>query len=368
MTLFIGTHMTLFDPPIAPPVHIEPIPQLTRAYRLTTDHAKAERYLTGQPSIYSVLVDIWCPSTERMPCFTAGNTELFLEETCQECEYYCETMEIDVDYVTGTDGEEYSTYRTVNVYSPCGCFSDGIEDVSFPCRAGHDGPEQEEADDFVNLDYMKYSLWVNPSTGDKVRDGACQQGIIFKDKTAYLTEEQECVNVFESDRFICWGQNHPGVTLMDLEMRFTASPANEDLLSFDAHQDNSARIQDNLYDDEVSPCFNVYKTVLVNKQPMAIVWASARHHTNAFVIMGSCGARIDSGVAHVLTRLYPKVAITPDIVCDVWATDASATGRLLFVQDGATHQFIGQFDNNFNLKPCESLTQQSSDVAELVNN
>lgn len=358
--------MTLFNPPIAPPVHIEPIPELTRAYRLTTDHAKRTRFAHDNP-IYSVLVDVWCPSDSSMACFTSGDEEDFLEGTCHECEYYCTTMEISVDYVRGDNGEDFTPAGDVTCYSPCSCESDGIGSVEFPCYAGHDGPEAEEVEDSVDLSYMKYSIWVDPSTGDKVRDGACQQGITFNGRQALVTFEQECLNVFQSDRFICWGDNQEGRNLMDIEMRFTASPANEDLLPLDQHQNYAYEINENLKDEITHPFPGVYKTVLVDKQPMAVIWASARHHTYAFVIMGSCGARIDSGVAHVLARFYPKVAITPDIVCDVWATDATATGRLLFVQDGAIHQFIGQFDNNFNLKPCESLTQQSLDVAEPVN-
>ena len=86
--------------------------------------------------------------------------------------------------------------------------------------------------------------------------------------------------------------------------------------------------------------------------------------------MTASGAVNHASTAAVPVELYRNVAVDDDTVLDVWVSDVVPAGcRLMFLMypEEQKSVFIGQIPSDFNLEPCESIKQPSSDAAELVN-
>ena len=156
-------------------------------------------------------------------------------------------------------------------------------------------------------------------------------------------------------------------------MLYTTSYANEDLLPFDTHNENAADIEIALADefDYLAEYPYVIKLPDYNHRPKGLACATARGHVNAYFLMTASGCKQSTGVAYTPVELYRNVAIDDDTILDVWVSDVMPTGiRLMYLMypnpDEGTI-FLGQIPADFNLQPCESNKQQSSDVAVPVN-
>ena len=94
--------------------------------------------------------------------------------------------------------------------------------------------------------------------------------------------------------------------------------------------------------------------------------------SSAYLLLATSGATINSGVTYIPAKFYKDVAVDEDTVINVWATDVMPVGkRLLFIENAPDSDtnglFLGQVEADFNLQPCISIQQQSSEQAELVN-
>lgn len=361
--------MSYLQPDKAPRVHIEALPTTAVAVDVSLDTTKAPA---------EVSITTWA-SGDDMECYTSGegtSAEDFLEYTCYDCEYHTDQIERDADgEIVSINGEELELAGTIQAYSPCPCYNNGLGDVSFPCVAGHDGPDyDEDGGGHVTLsaEYMRYTNVLRPSNSGMtpVREFIYIQRAEVNDEGQVMTSPQKypAINCYNNGT-VCWGDNTPGDSLQEMEIVYTMSEANEDLTSTYSHEAGVSackRVEPTLLRPTALPLSNN------DDRGKAVVVASTTHCAPAYMIMTAVGCMTNGAVAYIPVYSYSSVAVDDDTVINVWATDVLPTNtRLLFYQDQANSDynglFIGQVPHNFNLSPCKSQLQQSSAQAELVS-
>ena len=372
--------MTLFNPSEAPRLHIELLPSNTKAVGIQISEYH-QRY-NHHPLCYYITV--WAPRSAPLACRDKFDDELFLEEHCYECQWHTESLEVDVDdQYSSYDGYEVTLHGYASAYSPCPCYSDGLGEVSWPCLEGHDGPEDEEyqidSDETINASFLSYGIIIDTTTYSKVGDFAQQQGCLIEDGNVYVTERYRAANTFEGSPYrICWGESLTPNNLQTIEQTFTTTFANEDLLSFSAHNDFAVSIQDEIDEFTESADGSVVSDMFMHLPnalpftyegaPMGIAIASVSTNLEAFMLMAASGAHIRDGFAMARVAQFTNVAVTEDFIATVWVSEELKAGvRLMYLdhpQDG--HILLGQIPLNFDLS-CKSIKPQSSDAEELVN-
>ncbi len=365
--------MSFFRPNEAPSVHIEMLPANTIAV-----DAVVKDYVPNSKSSLGVtpgmFITAWTRSKQGLSCIDGETEESFVNDTCYDCEYHCEDYEIDADGDYTIDHYDHGSLRVwgqIRVDSPCPCYNDGLGEVSFPCAAGHDGPNSsdEVSNRTLSLDHMAYGIHVT-SLGNKLDDYAVQQWVEYLDGEVIVGEPERSINTFDGRNNICWGSNDEGENLLEIESLYKSAPSNEDLLSFDGHDDNRYDLSEPEEGDELPSAIWLGE---YNHRPRALVCANATEYANAYILLATSGAKTnDTGIAYVPVMLYQNVAIDDDTVLDVWVTDEMPIGkRLMFFMYGQDEGFrsiyLGQIDNDFNLEPCKSQQQLSSEQAELVS-
>ena len=366
--------MTLLQPTDAPSCHIECIPSNSIAVQVDVSSYRQHAY--SQPLENCYWIGVWAPRLSPMTCVDgSADLEHFVDNTCYDCEYHCESLELDMG------GEEFNHWDhgyltiqgTVYFNPPCTCYDEGVGSVEFPCAKGHEPETEEVSDVTLSCEFMNYG--VIRHQGKYTADWACQQAL-------YITASDHCiagtqyrsVNTFDrAINEICWGNNTSPSSLLDVEMIFTTAPANEDLLSFESHQDNTEDCRDELTDiaeDLSNGDFCNATPVTYDGRAMGVATASIEDKS-AYLLMAASGCKVASKCCFEPVSLYRDVAVDDDTVLDVWVTDVLRTGlRLMFLKypnpsEGSI--LLGQIPADFNLEPCKSLKQQSSGAGELVN-
>ena len=212
---------------------------------------------------------------------------------------------------------------------------------------------------------MSYGIIRNLSYR-RVNDFAFQQAIVFHDGKPYESDWERCCNTFDNDpQRICWGNDDTPDTLIGIEKTYTTGFNNEDLLSFESHNDNADCIDDFVDDfdpDDWEPSVGILP-VKYDGKPMGLAVVAARSNPTAFVYMAGTGCTTRKGAAYVPVSQYRDVALSDDVVMNVWVSDPLAGNtRLAFIDANGTYQLIGQLDPNFDLTPCNSINAPSSGV------
>ena len=371
--------MTLFNPSEAPKLHIELLPSNTKAVGVQV--AEYHKHRGADPLCYYITV--WAPRSTPLACRDSFDDERFLEENCYDCEWHTECLEVDVDDMYGHyNGEEVVLYGYANAYSPCPCYSDGLGEVSWPCPAGHDGADgdeyQNDTDETLNASFLSYGIIIDTTNYSKVTDFAQQQTCIVVDDNVFVSSQYRAANTFDgSPNKICWGQSLTPNNLQTIEQTFTTTFANEDLLSFVAHNDFAESLQENVddynfnNDNDVMDYFRYLPNALpfsYEGKPMGIAIASVATNLEAFMLMAASGSHIREGFAMTRVAQFNNVAVSDDFIATVWVSEELKAGvRLMYLdhpQDG--HILLGQIPLNFDLT-CKSIKPQSSDAEELVN-
>lgn len=353
--------MNFFSPAEAPLVHIELLPDSARAVDVYT-------------SSNMLTIMTWA-SGSPIPC--AGESkQSFLDNFCDSCEFHCSELEVDMhgDELYTHHGELYCLDSQVRFASPCTAYEDGVDSVSFPCPAGHDGPEEEPNDLTLNANHMVYGFTYDLTTNLLHRDYAAIQAAITTESGVYLTDTYDTVNTYSGDNHICWGDTTVPNNLLEAETTFTTSFANEDLRSFDTHVGNVQDVECDINNEDYKFCSSAI-ALPTTTRPQAVVTAPINSMVSAFVLLGSSGCRINKNVAYVPVYMYSNVAVDEDTVTNVWVTEVlpSINKRLMFVyfDDQPTFTnavYLGQIDSSFNLQPCKSTLPQSSEQVVQDNN
>ena len=352
--------MKFFSPTEAPPVHIQLLPDSAHAVDVYT-------------SANMLTIMTWA-SGSPIPC-TGESKQSFIDNNCDSCEFHCSELEVDMngDELYTHHGELYCLDSAVRFSSPCTAYEDGIDSVSFPCPAGHDGPEQEPSELTLDAEHMVYGFTYNLTTNLLHRDYAAIQAAVATEDRIYLTEAYDTINTYRGDGHICWGDTDPPSNLLEAETTFTTSFANEDLCSFDTHISNANDVHSDVENEDYELRDSVI-ALPITTRPQAIAVTPINSMVSSFVLLGSSGCRINKNVAYVPVYMYSNVAIDDDIVSNVWVSDVlpSINKRLMFVYfDNSLFTnavYLGQIDSNFNLQPCKSTLPQSSEQAVQDNN
>lgn len=393
MTLrLLGKMTTFFNPQDAVPVHIELLPSNAHHVTARTRHIKLPQAShLGEKSWLEITA--WYSREQRMSCVSGGGEEDFIENTCSECQWYVEEVEIDLNYMDVEimlNDEYIYLHGTAYGRTPCPAYNDGLGEVEFPCIQGHNGPEGE-VDDYNTIDcrYLVMGNMFDPVTYEKRYDWAKQQGVADSPLTGttYLTDEYRTINAFDNAiPRICWGSADDPVDLALMTLTYTQSNANEDLLDFESHNDWAEEISDYISgfndayespnDDEdpaddhtLTPAPDVMPVSYQGRQ-MGLVAATADTPAS-YVYLVSAGCKTTAGSAVFQpVSLYRKVTLSDDLVLDVWVTDVLPTNtRLVFVETEpmppsqnkpAKYALVGQIPHDFPLQPCESNNVPSS--------
>ena len=341
----------LLKPTEAPQVHIELLPDTAKAVDVLVDND-------------TFGITMWA-TAPPMPAVSGQDLDAFQESNCYDCQWHTETISVDVDGLeTYCQDESVYLIGQAEASSPCPCYSDGIYEVSWPCVAGHDEPGGQEDADELNAEWLRYTYYpLNPYFEISL------QGCDYDDANDSLIvaeETYQAINTYSSGD-VCWGNNDTPTSLLGAYQTYTSAPANEDLCSFDTHEDN-------VHDAENDDCTILYPDAFIpdKTRPAAFICAAAQKNVSAYLLLATSGVAVNKTVAYTGVYLHRNVAIDADTVINVWATDVLPIGkRLLFAETGDKDFdnaiYIGQVDSNFNLQPCESIQQQLSEPVALAN-
>ena len=379
---FTGT-MTLFNPSEAPKLHIELLPSNTIAVEVKVgEFVRASNHYSAPTNTgLCYYIKVWAPRSQPLLCRGSFDEDAFVENHCYDCELHAETLEVCVDDIETYYGDyEVILHGYADASSPCPCFSDGIGEVSWPCQAGQNGPEdpdyQLDLEDTIDARFLTYGIVIKCATYSKVLDYAEQQGCLIDGDNVYVTSDYKAANTFDGDpRRICWGESLIPKDLQTIEQTFSTTFANEDLLTFDSHNSYAEDIQEEL--DEVEEGELLESPLSLNGDaipfsyegaPMGIAVASTATSLEAFMLMAASGAHVRTGYAMCRLAQFNNVAVIDDFIATVWVSEELKAGvRLMFYnhpQDG--HILLGQIPLDFDLT-CKSIKPQLSDAEELVN-
>ncbi len=366
--------MSYFQPTEAPRVHIEVLPDNTKA--VAVDYGT---YSTRSQSTQIITITAWTSTDVPMEGSSDMDDDAFVESYCYECSFHCEEIELDGDGILTTyEGEEVELRGTVYAYSPCPCYADGLGEVSWPCLAGHNKEELGDDDEDISLDNMFFAVSVSAETSAVLIDYAGVQKVDIINNSVYATDVYPAVNCYANDNHICWGGNSPPKTLNGIAQAYSATSANEDLTSFQSHNTAAEDVSDTDFDDPDD--FNLINNAIwlgpeKRTRPTAVVTATSREMYNAFLLLAASGCPISNGHTSVIAEFYPNLKISNDDVIDAWVTDVLPNNtRLLFYSQQSDDSkinglgvFIGQVPSNFSLPKCKSNPLSLSALAELVS-
>lgn len=375
--------MSYFQPSEAPQVHIEVLPDNAKAYNV--------KYLLHKPNSASpgrrvIEVTTWVSSNIPAVGRSSMDPDNFIDQYCYDCPFYSEEIETNItgDCITVMyEGEECEIYGDVTITSPCPCYANGLDDVSWPCLRDHNFPESgddEESED-IDLSHMSFAIRINPFNSQVVLEYAYVQRAEFVNNALYVTEQGEAVNCYGHDGHICWGDNPAGQTLNTIAQVYSATPCNQDLTEFDTHNGYVYDFNElDMTDIDNSSISREQGAVWLGEESRsrttAVVVASAANHPQAYLMLASSGSYTANGCAYVTATFYKNLPVDDDFVADVYVTDVLSSGvRLVFYpQDSESNQilgagvFIGQVPANFSLPKCNSNLPLSSALAALVSN
>ncbi len=361
---FLYILMSTFTPSEAPAVPIEFLPETAIAVEaevkpLSLDH---KVHTNG------LIITAWAPAKRSMIGIEgSSDPDNFVSNYCEGCRYYTDEVEIDVTgedvEVDDSEGNVCTVRGTVYAYSPCGSYENGVSEISMPCLMGHELNEDGDETDLYSK-YMAYSIAYavrDSSTYNQyihIDEYAFQQHCDLVDDVVTVTDKYRSVNTFDPRHNICWGDNTPGDSLLQIEDIFVKSDANEDLLSFYSHNDNANDVENAELNDP-RPYAIVLSTT--NERAQALVCASALTMPKAFLLLASSGVTLRDSLAYVKVSYYQDVAVTDDVVMNVWATDVLPIGkRLLFMDlpneelEFSNGSLLGQVPADFQLLPPSS--------------
>lgn len=340
--------MNLLQPTDAPPVHFDLLPSVSYAVKAEFKPTQGARKQTKD----CLRVITWVNSDTPIGGVGQLDDDQFYDRYCSDCKWSSEYVDIDVDteiFCSEADCD-VNLCGEVEVRSPCDVAHCGVADVCFPCIAGHDRDEGNQEDVELSATTLKFTAAYSKQ-GFMHADFVSQERAgINSDGNVATTSAYECINAF-GDETICWGDNEVPTTLDGIVQTFLLSPANEDLISFDKHEDENCECKSEDLDYE-EPEIIMLRT---SPRKRAVVCATPRFFPSSFALMCAAGIPIHSGVTTVIAELYNNVAVTEDTVLEsVYVSDPTPVGtRLLFVYYGLAESavYIGSVPADIDLTP-----------------
>ncbi len=244
--------MTLLNPTEAPTAHVEMLPPSSIAVEVTTGDS-----IDTTNSTSKIYIKTWAPGDSLMEGDGGGGDDPddWVESNCDSCRFHTDEIEHQANGTTiDTEYGELEIRGTYYTLSPCPCYDEGISSVSFPCEEGLDGPEDGDSD-YTELEtaYLTYKVQLklypcgsSYPINQYVTQQACK---VDENHDVYVGRAGTAVNTYSGDHHVCWGDNDPGNTLLEVQLNYIDSEANEDLCSFSTHQGDASRCQTNSTDE-----------------------------------------------------------------------------------------------------------------------
>jgi hypothetical protein len=198
----------------------------------------------------------WVPGFEMDLAETSREDEEgFIDNNCDGCEYYFETTQLDSRDLDALGGlpDWAGEVTEATVVSACPCYSNGLSNVNFPCRAGHDGPlDGPCGGDYYDGPPMLFEITF--ARGNLTRRAAripiktrafAQAAFLKRDGehlSLYVAGNDRNLNTHSGGE-ICWGNNTEPCDLASLVEAYAGSTFNDDLMNYAQFLEVSVRVK-----------------------------------------------------------------------------------------------------------------------------
>ena len=331
--------------------------------------------------------NVWVPrGYDYIECEDRQNEgyEGFFQNVCRRCDYYRggETFGVECD----SDHDELPDWAQmvqIVVQSKCPCFEDGLDEVDFPCEAGHDDPDDsaEYGGDLVDeiSPSMVFSLqrtffhasWRESRYSrcdDQQSGSAYMQRILAVPSAGELrvNDRRQAFNVYDCGR-ICWGESSSPDSLAEMVAHYFDMNTNDDILKCHEFRDNASAVASEAPRRAVPAIGRLDEHGLLIKDGCfdAVMAAHPVITPDLYLLFGGCGFKPtpDGLIVVGLTAISNHQFVTEP--CD------AIGGLVLMFERGIASNpnlltFVGQQANQPNPQPCSSPTTTSSAPAESV--
>lgn len=287
--------------------------------------------------------------------------EQWTENNCHGCSYNFDTYDEGSSSELGDCADHEGNPAILIRYQSRCPYGRGesFSDVSFPCPAGHDGPDTNDDQYNGPMPPMAYSVDLWPWNGVVYKHFAWMQACHPVDERGHrLTRSYRTVNTFD-DHSVCWGElNSAPESLPAVVATYVDAQANADLLPPDAF-DNHRRLV------RADPPTTAPAGVVIGPGYDAALLVSVRLHRSAYLLLRGFGMPAVDGVIaaglkhHVVQQDDPNGSQIKG-----FATDPDANGVYFFFSldptgnpDGSQALLLAQ------LSACTSTPPSSSALA-----
>ena len=301
--------------------------------------------------------------------------ELFKQDNCHSCDYYFDDADGDAGGMTDNDGNFILSCR---VSSCCPCWADGLDSVSFPCKAGEDSPfdtgwkQFGKGGDVFSLPPMAFTVDLHLALLQPRSFSAWVQAVNLDDTGTWrCTDQWRGINIHEANDVVCWGEqnSNPG-SLPEAVATYSDAPANEDLLSVNGFIRNIHQVR------RATPVHAVNGS-LVGPGYDALLVATATATSSAFLLLSASGVPSTDGLI-VLGLTSCTHTFEDGTEVAAYLTDPVIAGRswLLISNPAALEEggeafdsqglLLGQIQSTTKSPTCDSPAPSSLAPAELA--
>jgi hypothetical protein len=211
---------------------------------------------TATSALGNVTLRAWVPGFEMDLEACGESEESFREDNCVGCSYYFDSYELthtELDEVKITGLPDWAgEAASITVYSACPASDDGIGEVSFPCRAGCDGPSDEVGGSYTGPPMLfELTFKALPRSRSVYWQSAESRAWA---QAAYVTTSADGVPLLclagnerslniHGEGEICWGDNPAPVDLASTVESYAYSKFNDDLMSYSDFHDVRNRMR-----------------------------------------------------------------------------------------------------------------------------
>lgn len=290
---------------------------------------------------------------------TEADLDSFKDENCDCCDYYFDTDTNDCPH--GIDDGDGNPAISITYRSCCPCYRDGIEEVRWPCPAGHDEPESlSYSDRSGSLPPMAFAIDLHPTVGFGQATLAWMQKC--DTETRCVSDQWTSINCFDNDT-VCWGNDNtsPG-SLPEMVTTYCDAQCNDDLIKPGAFIDNMCRVR-------AASCALPLTATTISGGHNTALLVHAAHQPQAYLLLRGSGYPAVNDVILLGLQEHSHDGI------DGFITTADSRGRCWFLthaseqpdaDNGLRGQLLGQIPHPSTTTPCSSPALSSSAPAALA--
>jgi hypothetical protein len=352
-------------------VQIVPLPA---GYRLATGEFTTTR---DSDRIPLVRVTSWLPDAYGTCTFEDGNRsdseieDAFIERNCHHCDYFFDAKNGELDNLDLEDADgNYIVSCTVT--SQCPAYNGGLEDIGWPCCAGHDDPFRNRA--VASTDdgemWLPAMAWAQDLSLRTLYPGpirAWAQKIDQANDGRWLMSDRwQAMNIYGDER-VCWGDASVPDSLPLAVETYCDAYSNDDLLTFKEFVHNVNQLKR-------SCCVHAIPGQQIQAGYDAVLVASAAATPTAFLLLRASGVPSpEHGLIFVGLRVHQH-QLDDGTVIDAYITDPVVGDRCWLVINNLEQLddsylvsgrglLLGQIPHPIASAPCLSPAPSSSELA-----